>query len=120
MFNDKQPQSQMNLYWVTTEDHHEDWFIVAASAAKASMFHEREEGYDKGDAKAVKILDIPTHIEVIQGWPSEQQLLALGANFIRNETPRVVEINGAKFSEGMLEYLIVQVDKGIRDNDVKN
>jgi len=30
----------MKLYWVTTEDHEEDWFVVAISTKKAAKFHE--------------------------------------------------------------------------------
>jgi len=29
----------MNLYWVTTEDHHENWFIIASSSEEACKFH---------------------------------------------------------------------------------
>ena len=28
----------MNLYWVTTEDHAEDWFVVANNAEEAEPF----------------------------------------------------------------------------------
>jgi hypothetical protein len=30
----------MRLYWVTTEDHDEDWFVVAPNEVEACMFHE--------------------------------------------------------------------------------
>lgn len=30
----------MYLYWVTTEDHAEDWFIEASNAKDATRFHE--------------------------------------------------------------------------------
>ena len=35
----KQEINIMKFYWVTTEDHDEDWFIVASSAEEASEFH---------------------------------------------------------------------------------
>ena len=35
----------MELYWVTTEDHGEDWFIVAISSKEAAKLHEDMEGY---------------------------------------------------------------------------
>jgi len=47
----------MNLYWVTTEDHAEDWFIVANNPQEAATFHEEMEGYDPGDATAEMILE---------------------------------------------------------------
>jgi hypothetical protein len=43
----------IKLYWVTTHDHDEDWFILAESAKSARAYHEYYEGYDKGDARPV-------------------------------------------------------------------
>jgi hypothetical protein len=54
----------MKLYWVTTEDHDEDWFIVASSPQEATQYYENMEGYDPGDAKAEEILDIPENVPV--------------------------------------------------------
>jgi hypothetical protein len=33
-------RNQMKLYWVTTDDHDEDWFIVASSSQAACNAHE--------------------------------------------------------------------------------
>lgn len=99
----------MNLYWVTTEDHHEDWFVVAATSEEACKFHENSEGYDTGEAEAEKVLNIPKEIVTETGWPSEALLIELGAEFIQKENIRVVEIEGRKFSEGMLESLICEI-----------
>jgi len=49
----------MNLYWVTTEDHAEDWFVLANSAEEAAIFHEDTEGYANWDTMAEMILKIP-------------------------------------------------------------
>ena len=94
----------MHLYWVTTEDHDEDWFIVARDAIQACVFHEDAEGYDEGDAIAEWVAEIPDGVEAEPGWPSDKVLLSCGAKFLRENTPRVVEIAGRKFSEGMLEF----------------
>lgn len=99
----------MNLYWVTTEDHHEDWFIIASSSEEACAFHENNEGYNPGDAKAEKVLSIPKNIFAEIGWPSEELLIELGAKFLQNDKSRVVLIEGRKFSEGMLESLICEI-----------
>ena len=64
----------MNLYWVTTEDHDEDWFVVASSAEEAAEFHEKEEGYGAGDAEAEKVLDIPDDVTVDAEYPSNDFL----------------------------------------------
>jgi hypothetical protein len=80
------------LYWCTTPDGDEDWFVVARSAAEAARFHESAEGYASGDARAERVAALPgallvkagwrdgaegmVHTEA--GWPSEALLLAAG------------------------------------------
>jgi len=96
----------MHLYWVTTEDHEEDWFVVANDPVEAANFHENADGYDEGDATAEWITEIPNGVKADVGWPSDDILLSCGAKFLREDTPRVVEIAGRKLSEGMLEYAL--------------
>jgi hypothetical protein len=100
----------MQLYWVTTEDHDEDWFIVASSPEEASEYHENMEGYNPGDAKAEEILNISDNIPAEIGWPSDELLLEVGAKFLLNDQSRVVEIAGRKFCEGMLEATITEIN----------
>lgn len=99
---------KLNLYWVTTEDHHEDWFMVAATAKGAAKLHEDQEGYLRGDARAEKILTIPSTLDAEPGWPEEELLLALGAEFISRDETRVVVIGGRTFCEGLLESLVME------------
>ncbi len=99
----------MKLYWVTTEDHDEDWFIVASSAEEAAEYHEKAEGYDPGDAMAEKVLDIPDNIPAEAGWPSNDFLRSIGAVFLSEEPTRVVEIAGRTFCEGLLASVIDEV-----------
>jgi hypothetical protein len=100
----------MKLYWVTTEDHDEDWFIVASSPEAASEYHEKMEGYNPGDAKAEEILDIPDNVVAEAGWPSDELLIEVGAKFLLNDQSRVVEIAGRKFCEGMLEATLNEIN----------
>ena len=100
----------MKLFWVTTEDHDEDWFVVAPNAREACTFHEDMEGYDPGNATAEEILDIPENVPAEPGWPSDELLLAVGAKFIMEDSPRVVEINGRKFIEGLLESYLNEIE----------
>lgn len=99
----------MKLYWVTTEDHDEDWFVVASSTEVAAEYHENMEGYDPGDATAEEVLNIPDNISTEVGWPTHECLLSLGATFLREEQTRVVAIAGRKFCEGMLASVINEV-----------
>ena len=96
----------MKLYWVTTEDHHEDWFIVASTKEEACKLHEELEGYEPGDANSQEILTIPDNISAELGWPSDDLLFSVGATFIQNGDTRIVKINGQQFVEGMLEAVI--------------
>lgn len=105
----------MKLFWVTTKDHDEDWFVVATSAEEASKFHEDIEGYDIGDATAEEVLDIPENVPAEPGWPSDELLLAVGAKFIVKEPSRVVEINGRKFSEGLLEGYLNEIEDNVHE-----
>jgi hypothetical protein len=102
----KRREADMNLYWVETADHHEDWFVVARSERRAARWHEKAEGYDDGYAWATFVVPIPTNLEAEEGWPSHELLEACGARFQRSETPRVVEIEGRRFVEGYLEHEI--------------
>jgi hypothetical protein len=109
-------RKQMKLYWVTTEDHHEDWFIVASTPEEASKLHEELEGYEIGDASSQEILSIPENISTKPGWPSDELLFFVGATFIQNGDTRIVEIsgvNGKQFVEGMLEATIRELDDDI-------
>jgi len=103
----------MNLYWVTTEDHHEDWFIMAENEQEAAGIHEDAEGYNTGDASAEFVLTIPGNLldpEQEKGWPTNELLKACGGAFLADEYTRVVKFGEKIYSEGMLEDLVRQVD----------
>ena len=99
----------MKLYWVTTPDHDEDWFVVAGSAKEAAEIHEDAEGYNPGDARAEVVMTIPQGLEAEPGWPSKELLSALGGHYLSTESPLVVEFNGRRFCEGMLQSQINEV-----------
>ena len=104
--------SELQLYWVTTEDHDEDWFAVAADPSEAARSFELNIGYEASSAIAEKVLDIPPDIQMKPvdtewfedwpDWPSDESLIALGAIFISDEPSRVVEIAGKQYAEGMM------------------
>ena len=96
----------MRLFWVCTEDHHEDWFIFAETEVEAEKLHEELEGYNPGDASAILVCYVPDDINVIEGWPETEDLINLGAVFLRCETPRKVEVGNCVYTEGGLDSLI--------------
>jgi len=104
------------LYWCETEDHDEDWFVVARSAAEATEYYEGYEGYDEDDANAELVCVLPRSEQdrAEPGWPDHHLLEACGAEVL-NLTPqdgakelraqvgsgsRLVRIKGRIFSEG--------------------
>ena len=106
-----------NLYWVTTEDHAEDWFMIADSEMKAARLFESEEGYPQGSADAEMILSIPAEFHELFGedneawpWPANEALMKLGAIFMCYSPTRIVEINNRRFCEGMMGEAIMRAD----------
>ncbi len=102
----------MNIYWATTEDHDEDWFIIAENEQEAAKLHEEMEGYNPGDAVAEFVLTVPENISPPPepGWPSNELLKDCGAEFLSDEPARVVKIGDRKFSEGLMELQVRQID----------
>jgi hypothetical protein len=101
----------INLYWVTTDDHDEDWFIFAESARGAKRYHEYYKGYGKGDASSRLIVSNVTLEKFTNGTPpchaQFQDLFQIGfqdAGTIPDR--RKVRFNGEIFREGILESII--------------
>ncbi len=92
-------KAEWALYWCSTPDGDEDWFVVAPSAWSACLFHEDAEGYDRGDASAEWVIDIPDELIADSAaecdWPSDELLRACGAEFLPfhpDMTPDKVEL----------------------------
>jgi len=102
---------RLKLYWCWTDDHHEDWFVVARRAAEAKRFFQEYEGYDKDQVLAEVAFVLPEALQDDEhrGWPTREMLEACGAKILRWETPRVIELDGMRWTEGMLEHQILQV-----------
>ena len=103
----------MNLYWVTTEDHHEDWFVLAKTPQTAQVFFEEYEGYDDDMAKAMLVCPVDI-AEVAADWANHALLESLGAEIQELESGRVVHLLGNTYAEGMLEGIIRQCDAAVR------
>jgi hypothetical protein len=56
------------LYWCTTADGEEDWFVVADSARSARRFHEGAEDYETGEAQAERVIGLPAELQTPEGW----------------------------------------------------
>ncbi|WP_438006437.1 hypothetical protein WME89_48965 [Sorangium sp. So ce321] len=119
--------SKWKLYWCETDDHDEDWFVVARNADDARAFHEDAEGYDEEDARAELVCVLPLAEQAAaekegDHWPSDETLLACGAEFLVNvlqdganelraamsSGSRVVRINGRVYGEGDIVGNVLQ------------
>jgi hypothetical protein len=112
----------VNLYWVTTDDHDEDWFILAKTRRAAESYHIEYEGYEPGDARAELILrtgadpipgPIPRHAQL-------EDLQTLGFEIL-NPDPngRGVRRNGRTFLEGHLESMVAEVRDDVHESTGK-
>ena len=72
----------IKLYWVTTQDHDEAWFVFAESAKSARAYHEHYEGYGAGDARSRLIVRNVRLTKFTNGEPpchaQLRELFALG------------------------------------------
>jgi hypothetical protein len=100
----------IKLYWVTTDDHDEDWFIFASSARQAGAYHEHYEGYGKGDASSRLIVSNVTLQEFMNGTPPcharFEDLYQIGLEAGTIPGRRGAGLNGEIFREGILEAII--------------
>ena len=102
---------QIRLYWCTTDDHDEDWFIFAESARQARAYHEDYEGYDKGDAHSRLIVSNVTLEKFQNGTPpchaQFQDLFQIGFQDAGSVPDRrKVRFEGKTYTEGILESLV--------------
>ncbi len=79
-------EAKRKLYWCETSDHDGDWFVIARDEVEAELFYEEEEGYDEDAAKAELVCVLPLAEQFGLGgaahWPSEETLIACGAEFL--------------------------------------
>lgn len=110
--------SKWKLYWCETDDHDEDWFVIARNAQDAEAFHAGAEGYDEDDARAQLVCVMPATLQqgAKRGWPSNEQITACGGEFLPNvpqdglnerrarvgSGSRVVKFGSRVFAEGDL------------------
>jgi hypothetical protein len=106
---------RINLYWVTTDDNDEDWFIFAHTRRAAAHFHEDYEGYNTYDASARTILTNAHLAKYKNGTPpchaQIEDLQALGFEILDGpKFGRAVRFRGEAFAEGCMEALVREAD----------
>jgi hypothetical protein len=104
--DDDQEQAAPALYWCSTEDHTADWFVVAWGSEEAAAMHEDLESFDKGEADAELVCEVPeAAYDLVSeaGRPAAGLIEACGGEFLPNQGDfdcRVVKIAGNVYVEG--------------------
>jgi hypothetical protein len=113
-------KGSINLYWVTTLDHDEDWFIFARTSRLAASYHEHYQGYDTGDAKARLVIARVQLPKYEQGPPpchaQIADLIALGFEVVGGSRyQRSVRFKGELYVEGYMQALVIQASDKLRE-----
>ncbi|MGO9561668.1 MAG: hypothetical protein ACLPPV_03380 [Candidatus Korobacteraceae bacterium] len=99
------------LYWVSTADHDEDWFIFANSTRSAAKFHADYEGYDPRETAAELILEAPDTEGPFPRHAQIDDLTALGFEILKGgDHGRSVKYGDRTFVEGHLDSLMAEID----------
>lgn len=108
---------KLKLYWCETDDHDEDWFVIADDEEEATLFFTEYEGYDEDEAIATLVCVLPASEQDRYdeaSWPKDDTLIACGGEFLPVVTQdgademrrmtgsgsRAVRLKGVVYSEG--------------------
>lgn len=108
---------KLKLYWCETDDHDEDWFVIARNEQDAAEFFTDYEGYDEEDATPTLVCVLPASEQGRYNgasWPEDDTLIACGGEFLPLVTQdgadairrmagsgsRAVRLKGNVYSEG--------------------
>lgn len=98
------------LFWCTTSDHEEDWFLVADSVEHAAKAFAEERGYAAEEVQATCLAGIPPNFSrefclrrtdrKATASADLRLLRDVGAEILRARSPSVVRLHGEIYVEG--------------------
>lgn len=105
-----------NIYWISTNDRHEDCFVVGLDSYVAELFFAENEGYDMDciSSKEICIAEFEDEEDIKSEayFPSHEMLTKNGFEIICENEPRVFWKNGVKYCQGnILHSIIVQISE---------
>ncbi len=104
---------RLYLFWTSTDDHHEDDFVVAATAREASEFHENYVGYDPGDAKSERLEPVRKTKIGAPTYASHSTLVGLGYKALSKTRPVIFAKHGRVFAPVNICYrLFLRATRG--------
>ena len=100
-----------SIYWITTNDKHEDWFVVGLDQYVAKLFFIENEGYDMDCISSEEIciaeFEDEESIRNEAYFPSHEMLIKNGFEIICENEPRVFWKNGKKYCQGNIVHSII-------------
>lgn len=104
-----------HFYWISTNDGHEDWFVIGLDQYVAESFFANDQGYDLEDLSSdeiciVEFEDIDNKKEEAY-YPSHEMLSKNGFECISEHEPRIFWREGKKYCQGNIVQSIL-IEKG--------
>ncbi len=110
-----------SIYWISTPDKDEDWFVVAVNQYIAESFFAGQEGYpmDYISSKEICLADYEDEKDKKKEayFPTHKMLVKNGFEIISAAEPRILWRAGEKYCEGNIIQSIV-IDKVRQKNGV--
>jgi hypothetical protein len=76
------------LFWCSTEDHANDWGVVARDAEEAGRFFATEEGYRLSQVHTDLVVVLPRVRQTdVAKWPTLELIASVGCAFVHGEVP---------------------------------
>lgn len=85
----------MNIYWVDSLDHGEDWFVAANSMHEAMKFFAQDLGYDLvgNEIRATEVCAVPENVSIAEAqFLDEDQISACGGELLRYDDRDLLEV----------------------------
>lgn len=107
------------LFWLSTIDGDEDWFVVGADAYVAELHFINSEGYEFEHVSHKEICKVDFEDEECKNletyFPSHEMLIKNGFQIISAEEPRILWKDGVKYCQGdIVKNIIIQRGKNLQ------
>ena len=85
----------MNIYWLDSLDHGEDWFVAAKNIREAMAFFADDLGYDlvEDEVRATEVCAVPEDVSIAQAqFLDEDQITACGGQLVHYDEKDLLEL----------------------------
>ena len=85
----------MNIYWLNSLDHGEDWFVAANNVREAMAFFADDMGYDviEDEVRAMEVCSVPEQVNIAQTqFLDNDQIKSCGGYLIHYDDKDLLEL----------------------------